>query len=234
MTPLCKSLVQLNSNRPLDDDELEFFNLTAACDNFGPLDHLMISSDHPLQKLKNKQDKTRRLLLDANKRTNLRTSRSTGVIHQKSINRLEQINHSNQMESNHYCYTNISTGLTTNTSIPSQLALNSTITVIKKCSSCSNNNSNNTLTCTCSSSIEPIYMLPTTREQTEALSLEYPSNVVAINTDEVQFTRMSSFRKSLIHVSILSLSLLIDKRVSNQILAFFCSKKYLFQKKKKS
>lgn len=48
-----------------------------------------------------------------------------------------------------------------------------------------------------------IYRPPSVREQTEALSHEYPASVVPINTDQLQFQRMSSFRKSLIHVSIL-------------------------------
>lgn len=251
--PLCKSMVQLHTRRPYDD---ELFNLTAACDNhFGPLDHLMISSDHPLQKIKEKQDEQKKRLLNG-KRTNLRTSRSTGVIHQKSItNHLDASNHrinhhhlnASHLESNHYCCTNISTGLsemmhatnfennnfltnfnaTTNTSVPSQLA-NSTTTILKQCSSCSNN----TLTCTCSSSTEPIYMLPTTREQTEALSLEYPSNVVAINTDEVQFTRMSSFRKSLIHVSVV-LFFSIFNSTGEFHLDLLDLKKNFFQKKNK-
>lgn len=209
-------MVQLHS-RPLDDDELTYANLTATSDNLGPLDHLMISSDHPLQKIKDKQELQMRIL--NSKETNLRTSQSTGGIHQKFNHQRSITNHNlerstNHLESNHYCCTNISTGLSeminrsndfnlnnNASSITSQLAIgNSTITVIKKCSSCCSNNSN--LTCTCSSlSNEPIYMLPSLKEQTEALSLEYPSNVVAINTDQIQFTRMSSFRKSLIHVS---------------------------------
>ena len=50
-------------------------------------------------------------------------------------------------------------------------------------------------------SMEPIYRPPSLREQTEALSLEYPSRFVRINTDQLQLQRMASFRKSLIYVS---------------------------------
>jgi hypothetical protein len=46
-----------------------------------------------------------------------------------------------------------------------------------------------------------MYLPPSVREQTEALSHEYPSSVVPINTDQHQLQRMASFRKSLIHVS---------------------------------
>ena len=239
-TPLCKSMVQLHS-RPTDDEEL-YQNLTAVYDCLGPLDHLMISSDHPLQKIKDKQDLVKRLMNKSNK-SSLRTSRSTGVIHQRSsiVNQAGSLEHSN-LESNHYCCTNISTGLSeiihtgshngshilssnntsndfnlSHLSQPGNLShfgsltnqLSSSQLAVQKCRSCSNystgNFTNSTLTCTCSSmkSTEPIYMLPSLKEQTEALTLEYPSNVVAINTDQVQFTRMSSFRRSLIHVGIL-------------------------------
>ena len=138
-TPLCKSMVQLHS-RPLDADEL--FNLTESeCDNFGPLDHLMISREHPLQKIKDKQE-YQKLMLNNKRTTNLRTSRSTGVIHQRSItNNLDSS--TNLLESNHYCCTNISTGLSemiengsndfNSTSIPSQLEIDhSRLTVSKK------------------------------------------------------------------------------------------------------
>lgn len=212
-TPLCKSMVQLHSRRLDDDDQ---FNSTTACDNLDNLDHLMIN-DRSLQAIRNNQELRKRILNKKGTNSSLRTSRSTGLIHQRSSNTSnlenQSMNHHNitNLESNHYCCTNISTGLTEitinngcsgfNKSTPSQLAFeNSATNMFKKCSSCSNNS----LTCFCASttSNEPIYMLPSLKEQTEALSLEYPSNVVAINTDQIQFTRMSSFRKSLIHVSI--------------------------------
>ena len=228
-------MVQLHS-RPTDEEAL-YQNLTAACDCLGPLDHLMISSDHPLQKIKDKQDLQKRLMNGKGNKSSLRTSRSTGVIHQRSSIVNSALDHSN-LESNHYCCTNISTGLSemthngsqnlssNNTSNdfnlshfgqPTNLShfgsltnhqLGSSQLAVQKCRNCSHhstdNFTNSTLTCTCSSSMkssEPIYMLPSLKEQTEALSSEYPSNVVAINTDQVQFTRMSSFRRSLIHVS---------------------------------
>lgn len=258
-------MVQLHS-RPVDEEQL-YHNLTAGCDCLGPLDHLMISSDHPLQKIKDKQELQKRLAGKGNK-SSLRTSRSTGVIHQRSstaANNGGSLEHSN-LESNHYCCTNISTGLsettthngshllssnnTSNEFALSHLSnpvivsrfgslnyhpLGSATSQLQKCLSCSANHStgnftNSNLTCTCSSSMksgEPIYMLPSLKEQTEALSLEYPSNVVAINTDQVQFTRMSSFRRSLIHVGILngafgsSLSVLLSSPPFNSSSRFF-------------
>lgn len=51
---------------------------------------------------------------------------------------------------------------------------------------------------------EPLLRLPSPEEKMHALSLEYPPVVVPIDTSESNFNRLSSVRRSLIHVSVCS------------------------------
>lgn len=59
---------------------------------------------------------------------------------------------------------------------------------------------------------DSIYRLPSPDEVTEALAQEYPASFIPI--DVSSFQRMSSFRRSLIHVSLLFLSNVIYLEVS--------------------